>query len=47
MNKYLSLFISTYQNKYRIQYVLIRLLEKWREDLDNNFVKGKGFHGLT
>ena len=38
MDKYLSPFISAYRQNYSTQHVLIRLLEEWKEDLDNNFV---------
>ena len=37
MDKYLSPFISAYRQIYSIHHVLIRLLEEWREGLDNNF----------
>ena len=43
MGKYLSPFISAYRQNYSTQHVLIRLLEEWREDLDNNFVAGGVF----
>ena len=43
MDKYLSPFISAYQKNYSTQHVLIRLLEEWREGLDNNFVVGGVF----
>ena len=38
MNKYVSPFISAYRQNYSTQHVLVRLLEEWREGLDNNFV---------
>ena len=40
MNVHLSLFISTYRKNYNTQHVLLRLLEKWREHLDNNKTMG-------
>ena len=43
MDKYLSPFISAYRQNYSTQYVLIRLLEEWRQGLDNNFVVGGVF----
>ena len=43
MDKYLSPFNFTYQQNYSTQHVLIRLLEAWREGLDNNFVLGGVF----
>ena len=39
-DKYLSPFISAYRNNYSTQQVLIRLLEEWREKLDENFIVG-------
>ena len=43
MDKCLSPFISAYRQNYSIQHVLIRLLEEWRKDLDNNFAVGGVF----
>ena len=40
MNVHLSLFISTYRKNYNTQHVLLRLLEEWREHLDNNKTMG-------
>ena len=37
-DKYLSSFISTYRKNYSTQQVLVRLLEEWREKLDENFI---------
>ena len=37
VDKYLSSFISVYQQNYSTQHVLICLLEEWREGLDNYF----------
>ena len=34
MHVHLSPFISAYQKNYNKQYVLLRLLEEWREHLD-------------
>ena len=39
-DKYLSPFISAYRKNYSTQQVLIRLLEEWREKLDENFIVG-------
>ena len=36
MDVHLSLFISAYRKNYNTQHVLFRLLEEWREHLDNN-----------
>ena len=47
MEKYLSSFISAYQQNYSTQHVLICLLEEWREGLDNNFVKESVFMDLS
>ena len=40
MNVHLSPFISAYCKNYNTQYVLLRLLEEWRENLDNNKIVG-------
>ena len=36
MNVHLSPFLSAYRKNYNMQHVLLRLLEEWREHLDNN-----------
>ena len=36
MNNYISLYVSEYRKRYNSQHVLIRLLEDWRQHLDNN-----------
>ena len=40
MNNYISPYVSAYRKGYNSQHVLIRLLEKWRQHLDNNKVAG-------
>ena len=40
LGKYLSPFISAYQKGYSTQHVLTRLVEEWRERLDNNCIVG-------
>ena len=40
MNVHLSPFISAYRKNYNTQHVLLRLLEEWREHLDNNKTVG-------
>ena len=47
MNKYLSVFISAYRSSYSTQHVLIRLLEHWREKLDENNIVGAVFMDLS
>ena len=47
MNKHLSHFIFAYRQNYSAQHLLIRLLEEWRESLDNNFVVGGLFMDLS
>ena len=39
-DKHLSPFISAYRKNYSTQQFLIRLLEEWREKLDENFIVG-------
>ena len=40
MNAHLSLFISAYRKNYNTQHILLRILEEWREHLDNNKTVG-------
>ena len=40
MNVHLSPFLSLYRNNHNTQHVLLRLLEEWREHLDNNKTVG-------
>ena len=40
LDKYLSPFISAYRKGYSTQHVLTRLVEEWRERLDNNYIVG-------
>ena len=40
MNAHLSPFISAYRKNYNTQHVLLRLLEEWREHLDNKIQGG-------
>ena len=47
MDKYLSPFTSACQQNYSAQHVLIRLLDKWREGLHNNFAVGGVFMDLS
>ena len=40
LNKFLYLFISAYRKSYSSNHVLIRLIENWKQSLDNqNFVR--------
>ena len=40
LDKYLSPSISAYRKGYSTQHVLTRLVEEWRERLDNNYIVG-------
>ena len=40
MNKQFSPFISAYRKSYNTQHVLIRIIEVWRKNLDNNYFIG-------
>ena len=40
LDTYLSPFISAYRKGYSTQHVLTRLVEEWRERLDNNYIVG-------
>ena len=40
MNVTLSPLISAYRKSYKTKHVLLRLLEEWREDPDNNKTVG-------
>ena len=37
LNNIFSPFLAVYQESYNTQHLLIRLLEEWRENLDNNY----------
>ena len=43
----MSPYLATYRESYSTQHVLIRLLEEWRENLDNNFTVGGELMGLS
>ena len=47
MEKYFSLFLSAHKKNYSSQNILISLIEKWRKDLDNNFVVGAVLSDLS
>ena len=40
IEEFLSLFLAAYRNSYGTQHVLIRMVEGWKENLDNNFIAG-------
>ena len=40
LDKHLSIFVSAYRKLYGTQHVLMRLLEEWRNKLDNDYVVG-------
>ena len=40
MNNLFSSFISAYRESYNTQHMLIRLIDKWRKILDNNYFTG-------
>ena len=40
MNKQFPPFISAYRKSYNTQHVLIRIIEVWRKNLDNNYFIG-------
>ena len=43
MKNYISPYVSAYRKGYNSQHVLIRLLKKWRQHLDNKKVFGGVF----
>ena len=45
-NHFLSIFVSAYRKMYGTQHVLIRLLEKWREQINHNEIVGTVLLGL-
>ena len=47
MNNYISLYVSAYRKGRNSQHVLIRLLEEWRQHLDNNKAVGGVFMDLS
>ena len=40
LNNIFSPYLAAYRESYNTQHVLIRLLEEWRENLDNNYTVG-------
>ena len=40
MSDYISPYVSAYRKGYNSKHVLIRLLEEWKQHLDNNKVVG-------
>ena len=40
MDWHLSEFVSAYRKQYSSQHVLIRLLEEWQQNLDQNLIVG-------
>ena len=40
LDEYFLSFISAYRKGYNTQHVLTRLVEEWRERLDNNYIVG-------
>ena len=38
--EFFSPFLAAYRNSYSTQHVLIRMVEGWKENLDNNFIVG-------
>ena len=51
IEEFFSLFLVAYRKAYSTQNVLIRMIEEWKENLDNNFIAGavltdlsKAFH---
>ena len=47
MNKVLSPLLSAYSKTYSTKYVIIRLVEKWKEQLDNKYLVGSVFIDLS
>ena len=47
MKEYFSPLISAYRTNYISQHVIIRLRDKWRKKLDDNFVVGAALTDLS
>ena len=47
MNNLFSPFISACRESYNTQHVLIRLIEEWRKNLDNNYFIGAALMDLS
>ena len=47
LDKSLSIFIAAYRELYSTQHVLIRLIENWRSNLDNDYIVGAVFSGVV
>ena len=53
IEEFFSPFLTAYRTSYSTQHVLIRIVEEWKENLDNNFIVGavltdlsKAFDGI-
>ena len=40
IEEFFSPFLAAYRKSYSTQHVLIRMVEEWKENLDNNFIVG-------
>ena len=40
IEEFLSPFLAAYRKSYNTQNVLIRMVQEWKENLDNNFIEG-------
>ena len=47
LNNIFSPYLAAYRESYSTQQVLIRLLEEWRENLDNNYAVGGVLMGFS
>ena len=47
MNNLSPPFLSAYRESHNTQHVLIRLIEKWRKNLDNNYFNGAVLMGFS
>ena len=47
IEEFFSPFLATYKRSYSTQHVLIRMVEKWKKNLDNNFIVGEVLTDLS
>ena len=47
VEEFLSPFLAAYRKSYSTQHMLIRMVEEWKEKLDNNFILGAVLTNLS
>ena len=47
IEEFFSPFLAAYRKSYSTQHVLIRMVEEWKENLDNNLIVGAVLTGIS